>query len=348
MRWPAALHEGSMGEDDVFAEVELEIELAFRSWPLFRAVPAWAMKRRNMLNTCEGDDSESVRTRAPSSSTPSTSDDDDDYDEVSSVGSTCRQRIETDYSPSYMYDDRKLAFFPVPPAATQSPMVAISTMFAPIPCGLQVMMPASVYAASMPSCAATGGPAMTLQLESTSFNSRTPLRAAEAPGTNALDRAIASLPDFADDTTNNRKTSVLLQNLPCGLTRTMLMSVLRGQGLARHVDFMYVPADLRNMANYGYAILNLSTPEAAEECMEKLGGFSDWGMPSASACEASWCTGHQGLHAYTERYRNSHIMHKTVDDEYKPAVFKNEVRIRFPRPTKPIRAPRPRKEECFC
>lgn len=134
----------------------------------------------------------------------------------------------------------------------------------------------------------------------------------------------------------------MLGNLPSGFTRTMLMDVLRAQGLAKRVDFLYVPADFKNKAHYSYGFANFSTPEAAEECLKKLDGFSNWGMPSESACEAAWCMSHQGLHAFIERYRNSRIMHGTVDDEYKPALFKNGSRICFPSPTKVVRAPRVR------
>lgn len=77
--------------------------------------------------------------------------------------------------------------------------------------------------------------------------------------------------------------------------------------------------------------------------MKKFDGFSEWGVPSANVCEATWSTNQQGLFANIEKYRNSRIMHETVDDEYQPAVFRNGCRIPFPLPTKTIRAPRLRK-----
>jgi hypothetical protein len=159
-------------------------------------------------------------------------------------------------------------------------------------------------------------------------------------GSSVLDRALSPQPCAAFNAPVCRKTSVLLQNLPDGFTRSMLMDVLRSQGLAKDVDFLYMPADFKSMRPYGYAFVNLSTPEAAEKGLEKLNGFSGWGMLSDSACEASWCDSCQGLEGYIERYRNSRIMHSSVDDEYKPAVFKNGFRTRFPGPTKVIRAPR--------
>lgn len=147
---------------------------------------------------------------------------------------------------------------------------------------------------------------------------------------------------MADEASSTRKTSLMLGNLPDDFTRSMLMDVLRAQGVANDVNFVYVPADFKSKAHYSYAFVNLSTPEAAEECLNRLNGFSDWGMPSEKACEAAWCTTNQGLDTFVERYRNSRIMHGSVDDEYKPAVFKNGKRVRFPPPTKVVRAPRMR------
>jgi len=337
----AALHEDGLKEDDTFAEVRVVCmeRQSIMSQSTSSAgsdsdgndddeASSVGTPCRPRIERFETDYSPSYMHRDyqlgffPS---PNTSDSDgDDDDEASSVGTPCRPRIErfeTDYSPSYMHRDYQLAFFPAPPVATHSPMVASSTIFAPIPCDVQVKMPASVYA----------------------FSIHTPLQTTAVTCTDAPDRTVAVSQDLPEDVADVGNTSVLLRNLPDGFTRTMLMDVLRAQGLARHVDFVYVPADLQTMATYGFAFLNLSTPEIAKECMAKLGGFSAWGMPSASACEASWCTAQQGLQAHIERYRNSRMMHETVDDEYKPAVFKNGSRICFPSPTKPIRAPRPAK-----
>ena len=141
------------------------------------------------------------------------------------------------------------------------------------------------------------------------------------------------------------KTTVFLGNLPESITRSMLMDILGAQGLAEYIDFLYVPGHVKNMAHYGYAIVNLVTPEAAEACLERLHGFCGWDVPSTNICEASWYSKQQGLHANIEKYRDSRIMHKTVDDEYKPAFFCNGFRIPFPPPTmtKAVNPPRLRK-----
>jgi len=54
---------------------------------------------------------------------------------------------------------------------------------------------------------------------------------------------------------------------------------------------------------------------------------------------------HQGLPAHIDRYRNSPVMHESVEDEYKPAVFSPGTgdRAVFPPPTKKLRVPRIRR-----
>jgi hypothetical protein len=143
------------------------------------------------------------------------------------------------------------------------------------------------------------------------------------------------------------QTALMLQNLPECLTRSALFDLLRAEGFASDVDFLYVPIDLNSGKNYGFAFVNLVTPEAAKRFMNQLRGFCDWGVHSENVLDITLRTGYEGsgLDAYIERYRNSRLMHGKVNDEYKPALFKNGYRIPFPRPTKSVRLPRARKEQ---
>jgi hypothetical protein len=156
--------------------------------------------------------------------------------------------------------------------------------------------------------------------------------------TPTLDREV-SLTSAADVEV---RTSLLLRNLPDSFMRREVMDVLRTKGLAPKVDFLYTPGNLKIMRNCGYAFVNFATPEAAMECLEKLHGFH-WDAEAEHICEVSWCNDHQGLDAHVERYRNSRIMHESVADEYKPALFSNGFRIPFPLPSKVLQRPRLRK-----
>lgn len=120
------------------------------------------------------------------------------------------------------------------------------------------------------------------------------------------------------------------------------MDMLRSEGFEDYIDFMYLPMNLRNAMNFGYAFVSFVSAQSTLQCREKLQGFNRWIEPSEKRMEIEWSET-QGLEAHIERYRNSPLMHESVQDELKPALFKRGVRIAFPEPTKAIRAPRLRK-----
>ncbi|CAE7386730.1 mei2 [Symbiodinium natans] len=91
--------------------------------------------------------------------------------------------------------------------------------------------------------------------------------------------------------------------------------------------------------NLGYAFVNFVNAEAAVAAWRCFDGFSDWALPSQKVCAVSWSGPHQGLEQHVERYRNSPVMHKSVPDEYRPVVFENGVRQRFPSPTRSLKKP---------
>jgi hypothetical protein len=166
---------------------------------------------------------------------------------------------------------------------------------------------------------------------------RTPLRLAEALGDflgqkkqdNALEEATA-------------KTSIMLCNIPYHYTRSMVMDFLRDAGFEDHVTFIYIPMNLRSRGNFGYGFVDFTSAAVAARCKERLEGFNEWSDSSEKVLETGWCDT-QGLDAHIQRYRNSPLMHESVDDELKPALFNSGVRVAFPKPTKNIRAPRLRK-----
>jgi len=123
----------------------------------------------------------------------------------------------------------------------------------------------------------------------------------------------------------------------------MVMDVLRDAGFADHVTFIYIPMNLRSRGNFGYAFVDFASATVAGQCKERLEGFNEWSEPSGKVLETGWCDT-QGLDAHIQRYRNSPLMHESVDDELKPALFNDGIRAAFPEPTKNIRPPRVRKQ----
>eukprot|EP00437_Effrenium_voratum_P035054 CAMPEP_0181463222 /NCGR_PEP_ID=MMETSP1110-20121109/34803_1 /TAXON_ID=174948 /ORGANISM="Symbiodinium sp., Strain CCMP421" /LENGTH=356 /DNA_ID=CAMNT_0023587913 /DNA_START=77 /DNA_END=1145 /DNA_ORIENTATION=+ len=135
------------------------------------------------------------------------------------------------------------------------------------------------------------------------------------------------------------KTTVMLRNVPNNYTREMFLAMLDDNGFCGRYDFAYLPCDFHRRANLGYAFVNFVNCEVALAAWRRFDGFSEWALPSQKVCAVSWSGPHQGLEQHVERYRNSPVMHKSVPDEYRPVVFQNGVRQRFPSPTRSLKEP---------
>lgn len=166
---------------------------------------------------------------------------------------------------------------------------------------------------------------------------RTPLRLAETlvdAQVNAKDE------DKLENAT--KKTTLMLCNLPHHYSRNSVMDLLRSEGFAHHVTFVYMPMNLRSQGHFGYAFVDFDSVSVTEECRNHMEGFTRWSEASDKVISVGW-SDTQGLDAHIERYRNSPLMHESVDDELKPALFEHGVRIGFPKATQKIRAPRLRR-----
>jgi len=140
-----------------------------------------------------------------------------------------------------------------------------------------------------------------------------------------------------------RRTTVMVRNVPNDVRRERFLRILDEEGLARLYDFVYLPVDFRTGASLGYAFVNTVDPAAARRLWRVLDGFARWNLPSRKRCSVGWSEPFQGLEENVERYRNSPVMHPSVPDWAKPVVFRDGVRVPFPEPSRPIRAPRARK-----
>lgn len=138
------------------------------------------------------------------------------------------------------------------------------------------------------------------------------------------------------------RTTLMLRNVPKEYSRSALISLLNALGFAGCYDFVYMPMDFGTGCSLSYALVNLCSPEDAACLRSRVEGFSEWSTQSEKVCEVSWSDPHQGLAALVERYRNSPVMHASVPDEWKPAVFFSGTRGAFPAPSRPIKAPKAR------
>jgi hypothetical protein len=118
------------------------------------------------------------------------------------------------------------------------------------------------------------------------------------------------------------------------------MDLLKAHGFAGRYDFLYFPVDFQTGSGLGFAFVNFTTHADACLVKDKLEGFRKWAIPSSKVCTIGWSgNDQQGLAANVDRYRNSSVMHKSVLDSSKPAVFKDGVRVKFPCSTKKLWPP---------
>jgi len=138
-------------------------------------------------------------------------------------------------------------------------------------------------------------------------------------------------------------TSVMLRNLPNNYTRSKLLEMLDSEGFAAKYNFVYLPIDFHTQASLGYAFVNLVDSSYVPQIQEKLTGFKKWKVPSKKVCEVRLCGPWPDLEAHVERYRNSSVMHPSVPEEFKPALFENGKQVPFPKPSKVPKPPQIRK-----
>ena len=159
---------------------------------------------------------------------------------------------------------------------------------------------------------------------------------------------------MSDTSREALKTTIMLCNIPSNYSRESVLDVLQSEGFMNYVNLIYVPMNLRTAVagvgacdNFGYGFVSFDSPDVAERCMKAFQGFNNWTQSSDKALKVEWAET-QDFDVLIGRYRNCPIMHESVEDELKPAMFKNGVRVKLPEPTKSIRAPRYRRsfDEC--
>jgi len=134
-------------------------------------------------------------------------------------------------------------------------------------------------------------------------------------------------------------TTVILRNIPNRFSQAVLAAVLDKHGFSGAYDMIYVPMDFATGVSFGYAFLNLISVDEAERFMASFDGFK-WGGASKKVCGVAFCDDNESPSERIERYRNLPVMHASVPDVFKPAMYFEGQRVPFPAPTKRLRAPR--------
>lgn len=157
-----------------------------------------------------------------------------------------------------------------------------------------------------------------------------------SPPTHENDDEAPSL--FAVET----RTTVMLRHLPQDLSRDQLVKILENAGFKGKFNFLYLPRHFASHGNLGYAFVNVTTPDVLPDFWAALNGFRKWPVVWKRPCKVSWSAPFQGIEEHMERYRNSRLLHPSVQDEIRPILLNDGVRVDFPPPTRPLRAPRVR------
>eukprot|EP00913_Durusdinium_trenchii_P012922 g12134.t1 len=102
-------------------------------------------------------------------------------------------------------------------------------------------------------------------------------------------------------------------------------SEINDLGFAGTFDFFYLPMDVHNRSNVGYAFINFLRPDDAELFRQK---FSDHQFQRFQSRKiSSVCTAHvQGLHENLRHFQNRAVTHAR-NDQYRPVVFRNGCRV---------------------
>jgi len=135
-------------------------------------------------------------------------------------------------------------------------------------------------------------------------------------------------------------TTVIIRNIPNRLSRSALADVFDQQGFGGVYNMIYLPIDFHTKVSFGYAFVTFTTEGAMDRFTAHFEGFSQWGGSSKKICKVVTCNDNESLPERVERYRNLPVMHSSVPDEFKPALFTKGQRVSFPEPTKNLAAPR--------
>lgn len=144
-----------------------------------------------------------------------------------------------------------------------------------------------------------------------------------------------------DSDVESIRTTLIFHGLTAYFNGSLLQSLLDAEGFSQAYDFIYVPVSFRKSSSLGplslnYAIVNFQSTDMAVAALGKFQGLHLGGQELA----LEWSASHQGQGALIQRYRNSAVMHGSIADCLKPAIFKGGVRVVFPAPTEQVRPPK--------
>mmetsp|Transcript_65362 Transcript_65362/g.156271 ORF Transcript_65362/g.156271 Transcript_65362/m.156271 type:complete len:426 (-) Transcript_65362:34-1311(-) len=122
-------------------------------------------------------------------------------------------------------------------------------------------------------------------------------------------------------------TTMMLRNIPNKYTQSSLIQEINEAGFLGTYNFFYLPMDVHNRSNVGYAFINFLTPADAEHFQER---FSNHRFSRFSSRKiGSVCAAHvQGLDENLLHLENRAVT-QARNDQYRPVVLTPEGRLDF-------------------
>mmetsp|Transcript_75734 Transcript_75734/g.216874 ORF Transcript_75734/g.216874 Transcript_75734/m.216874 type:complete len:373 (+) Transcript_75734:81-1199(+) len=150
----------------------------------------------------------------------------------------------------------------------------------------------------------------------------TPYHSQSVPKTENLQANLMGRP-----AANQATTTLMLRNIPNKYTQNSLMEEIDSCGFTGTYDFFYLPMDVQNRSNVGYAFVNFEHPADAERFHGVFGEHRFQKIQSRKV--SSVCYGHvQGLDENLKHFENRAVTHSR-NDEYRPVVLKGGERVDF-------------------
>lgn len=122
-------------------------------------------------------------------------------------------------------------------------------------------------------------------------------------------------------------TTMMLRNIPNKYTQSSLLQEIDDLGFINTYDFFYLPMDMHNRSNVGYAFINFVTAQHAERFRR---AFSDHRFQRFQSRKiSSVCSAHvQGLRENLRHFKNRAVTHAR-NDQYRPIVLLGSQRVEF-------------------
>lgn len=122
-------------------------------------------------------------------------------------------------------------------------------------------------------------------------------------------------------------TTLMFRNIPNKYTQNTLLREIDEFGFTDTYNFFYLPMDVHNRSNVGYAFINFETPNDAERFRAV---FSEHRFQRFNSRKIGGvCTAHvQGLEENVRHFENRAVT-QAKNDQYRPIVLKARQRIEF-------------------